>query len=464
MDEWVFRELGHMDCGDARLSERALQLTRDMSVHPDGSLPSTYQGDPAGLKAGYRFFDNDRVLPAAMLASHRDATWARCAEEPWVLIAQDTTYFNFTSHPQTTGLGPIESLQDIGLLVHSALAMTTQGVPMGVLAQKIWARDPADHGKSADRKSLPIEEKESYRWLETMDQATAGCPQGTQTVVIGDRESDIYDLFVKVEKDQQHVLVRGAWNRHLNNHPDEYLWPAVEAAPILGSWMVDVPRKPGQPIRQALLQVQTTTVQLDAPAHRRTLGAPTPTVQVILAKECDPPPGATPILWLLLTTLPVEDFEAARRLVFWYTLRWRIERFHFTLKTGGCQVEHLQLQTFARLERAITVYSIIAWHILWLTYEVRIDPKQSCAVAFDPDEIRVLAALREQQRPRKGPAAVPDPPHYRLTLYDAVRTMAKLGGFIGRKSDGEPGIKNLWRGYRRLQMLVWGVHLTTEKS
>ena len=97
----------------------------------------------------------------------------------------------------------------------------------------------------------------------------------------------------------------------------------------------------------------------------------------------------------------------------------------------------------------MTLYSIIAWHILWLTYAVRADPKQSCAVAFDPEEIRVLTALREQQRPRKGPASVPDPPHYHMTLYDAMRTMAKLGGFIGRKSDGKPGIKNLWRGYRR---------------
>jgi hypothetical protein len=138
--------------------------------------------------------------------------------------------------------------------------MTPQGVPLGILAQKIWARDPAEHGKSADRKSLPIEEKESDRWLETMDQATAGCPAGTQTVVIGDRESDIYDLFVKVEQDQPHVLVRGAWNRHLKNHPAEYLWPAVESTPVLGTWTVDVPRKEGQPIRQALLQVQATTV------------------------------------------------------------------------------------------------------------------------------------------------------------------------------------------------------------
>ena len=231
-----------------------------MSVHPDASLPATYQGDLAGLKAGYRFFDNDRVTPAALLASHRDASWARCTEEPWVLIAQDTTYFNFTSHPQTTGLGLIESLQDIGLVVHSALAMTPQGVPLGILAQKIWARDPAEHGKRADRKSLPIEEKESYRWLETMDQATAGGPAGTQTVLIGDRESDIYDLFVKVERDHQQVLVRGAWNRHLNNHPTEYLWNAVESRPGLGTWMVDVPRKEDQLIRQALLQVQATTV------------------------------------------------------------------------------------------------------------------------------------------------------------------------------------------------------------
>ena len=178
IDSWVFRELGLAAFGDARLTARALRVASDCAAHPDLSLASLYAGDWASLKAGYRFFANPKGTPAKLLAPHQAATWERCAAESIVLIAQDTTYFNFTSHSATTGLGSIGSGSEQGFLLHSGLALTTDGVPLGLVAQIVWARDPATKGKSAQRKQLPIEDKESYRWLQVQQQVAASVPAG----------------------------------------------------------------------------------------------------------------------------------------------------------------------------------------------------------------------------------------------------------------------------------------------
>ena len=332
------------------------------------------------------------------------------------------------------------------------MALTTDGVPLGLVAQIAWARDPETPGKGAKRKQLPIEDKESYRWLQIQEQVVAGVPAGTQTVLMGDRESDIYDLFIAPRDPLQHLLVRGAWDRKLADPPEQHLWAAVEAVPMAGTMTITVPRKPGQREREATLELRTTGVQFAPPAHRRATTPAAPPITVVLAREIAPPEGIKPIEWLLLTTLTVVTVDDARRIVTWYSYRWRIERLHFTLKSGGSHVEQLQLETRDRLERAITLYSIVAWRLLWMTYQVRVEPKQSPTVAFSRSEIEVLERLVATQNPARSPAQP-------LTLQDAVRAMAKLGGFLGRKSDGEPGVKTLWRGYRQLQLLCWWTQL-----
>ncbi len=229
----------------------------------------------------------------------------------------------------------------------------------------------------------------------------------------------------------------------------------AEAAPVRGTTVVTVPRKPGQPEREATLELRTTVVQVARPSHRRADTPAAPPLTVVLAREIDPPDGLAPIDWLLLTTLSVETADDAARIVRWYSYRWRIERLHFTLKSGGSQVERLQLETRERLERVITLYTIVAWRILWMTYQVRIDPDQSPTVAFSADEIDALERIVAAQSPARRSGQP-------FTLRDAVRAMAKLGGFLGRRSDGEPGIKTLWRGYRQLQLICWGIQLARQ--
>ena len=226
------------------------------------------------------------------------------------------------------------------------------------------------------------------------------------------------------------------------------MWEVAEAAPVVGTMTGTVPRKPGARQREAILELHTTVVQMARPAHRPAATPAAPPLTVVLAREIAPPEGTKPIEWLLLTTLAVETLADAQRAVTWYSYRWRIERLHFTLKSGGGCFEDLQLETRERLERAVALYSVVAWRLLWMTYQVRLDPDQAPSVAFSPNEIEVLERVVAAQNPRRS---VDQP----LTLRDAVRAMAKLGGFLGRKSDGEPGVKTLWRGYRQLQVLCW---------
>jgi hypothetical protein len=182
--------------GDARFTAWALRLASDGAAHPDLFLASLSAGDWASLNAGYRFFDNPQVTPAHLLAPHQATPWERCTAASIVFMDQDTPYFHCTRDAATKGLGPIGSGPDPGLLWHRGLALTTEGVPLGLVAQMIWARDPVTHGKSAQRQQLPIEDNESYRWVPVPQPVAASVPAGAQTVLMGDRESDIDDVFM----------------------------------------------------------------------------------------------------------------------------------------------------------------------------------------------------------------------------------------------------------------------------
>ncbi len=185
------------------------------------------------------------MTPDKILEPHQAATWERAEAEGIVLVAQDTTYFNFTSHAAATGMGSIGPGTEQGFLLHSALAITTEGVPLGLVGQIAWARDPETRGKSTQRKQLPIEEKESYRWLQIQEQIAAHVPAGVKTVLMGDRESDIYDLFMAPRTSQQELLVRAAWDRKLADPPNQHLWETAEAGSVLGTMTITVPSKPG---------------------------------------------------------------------------------------------------------------------------------------------------------------------------------------------------------------------------
>ncbi|MDA8346273.1 MAG: IS4 family transposase [Thermaerobacter sp.] len=434
---WATKECGRAELGDARLTQRLVRLTASLSENPESSVPVA-AGSWASTKGAYRFFDNARVGPQRVLRSHRLATVDRIKGRPIVLAVQDTTGFNFSTHRMTEGLGPIGPEYAQGFFLHSCLAVdTTKGTPLGLLWQQFWARDGQETGQ-----------KESARWVNTMREVEKVVPDQTRVVMVGDRESDLFPLFGAAIADGCDVLVRATHNRKLEGE-DPDLARAVASAPKLGEYTIDVPRKGNLSARQTTLALHAKRVTLRTPdVYRGQYNEPV-AITVVCAYEIDPPTGSQPIGWVLLTTLPVADAAEAATMVRWYTYRWRIERFHFTLKSG-CQVEDLQLETRRRLENAIAVYSIVAWRLLWLTYEARENPDAPCTTVLSDDEWKSLYLALNRKNIVKTHNVPTEPP----TLQTAIIQIARLGGFLARKGDGDPGVKALWRGFRRLQDYV----------
>lgn len=445
MDSWAETELGDADFGDKRLTKRFVQLTRDLAAEPEGSVPQA-SGSWAGTKGTYRFWDNEKVTPEKIRAAHREKTIERAKEYGTILAVQDTTSMNYNAHKATEGLGPIDGRGSQGRHVHSVLAVSPDGVPCGLVHQQVWSRDAEEKRTKEERKKLPIEEKESYRWLQSLEATRKAVNQDTHVITVADREADIFELFVLPRPDNMDLLIRATQDRCVQVEDAEMkkLWESVEAVPkSIETMTTHLEHKPGISARDVTFALQWRTVTILVPARKRKKYKPV-TLTAILVTETEPPEGVEPLSWLLLTSLKVETFSQAAQCVIWYRLRWLIERYHFVLKSG-CHLEKLQLETAERLERALATYCIVAWRLLWLTYQARKNPDSECSSAFQTHEWQALYAFTHQTN-----VLPPTPP----SLHEAILWVAKLGGFLARSSDGEPGVQTIWRGLRRLDDLA----------
>jgi hypothetical protein len=438
---WAAEEFGEAELGDVRRTVRLVQLASVLGAQPHASLPQA-AADPATLKAAYRFFDNDYIRAEAMRVSHGASTQRRMRAVPLVLAVQDTTILDWTTHPATTGLGPVatSSSRHQGLLAHTTLAITPDRVPLGLLQQQVWARDrSAPHQQ--DHKSRPLADKESQKWLTSLAavvSARAACPD-THFISVGDREADVYDLFLVERPVGVDLLIRAAQDRKADD-PDGYLWAAMATAPLAATVTIQLKTRGNQPAREADLTVRWRAVTLRPPNSRAKERLPNVTVWAVWAVERTPPAGAAPVEWLLLTTVPITTTAEALERLAWYALRWGIEVWHKVLKSG-CQIEKVQLETAARLIRCLTLYSVIAWRIVYATMLARAVPDAPCTVLLDDAEWQGLycSIHRVAIAPSKPPR-----------LHQAVRWIATLGGFQGRKGDGEPGVTVMWNGFQRL--------------
>ena len=411
------------------------------------------------MQAAYRFLSNDDVEFETLLQPHYAATEERISDlgqGSVVLVPQDTTSVNYSALEGVDGLGPIGTTVDgaQGLHLHSSLALTVQGVPLGFVDAQCWARDAQEFGKKAQRASLPIQDKESWRWIKAYQALRAvqrRNPQ-VQLVSMGDREADIYELFEEAlrESDNPKLLVRARHDRKVQAE-QQRLFQTIQAKPVAGWQSVQLPRQKNRPARAAKLALRFASVRLCPPKSKPQLGPLE--VQMVLAQEEDAPAGAEPIEWALLTTLAVDSFEQACEKVAWYTQRWGIEVFHRTLKSG-CKVEDRQLGHGERLQACLAIDMVVAWRIHHMTKLGREVPDLPADVYFDQDECQVLVAYEAKYR--KRPANAPAP-----NLREAIRMVAKLGGFIGRKSDGEPGTETLWRGLLCLDGMTMGWRLAS---
>ena len=448
--EWALREFGGAALGDARRTERLVELATVLGTRPQASLPQACE-DPARLKAAYRFFANDAIEPEAIVASHVQATLARVGTVERVLAVQDTTQLDWTAHPATTGLGMLSTERQRGLLVHTTLALTPERVPLGLLAQERWIRPVEEAGKKHTRRARAIAEKESHKWLQSVravSAARAACPH-THVISVGDAEADVYDLFLLERPAGVDLLVRAAQDRRLAEPDHHRLREALAASPVAATLTLNVPRQGERLARTATLAVHWQRVVLRPPKARAAEGLPEVPVGAIWATEVDPPPGVEPLAWLLLTTVPLPTTQDALTCLEWYACRWGIEVYHKVLKSG-CALEQRQLQDVDHLQRCLALFSVIAWRVLYATMLARALPDAPCTALLEEGEWQALYC-HIHQTTQVPPAPPP--------LVQAVRWIAQLGGYLGRASDGPPGVTVLWRGFQRLVDLTAMYHV-----
>jgi len=447
---WAEIEFGETKLGDKRLTKRLTLILEIFANHPTLSIPQAC-GPWSITKATYRFLDNDKVKDQDILIPHQLATQKRIQNHPIVLAIQDTTELDFSHHPSTQGLGVLSDTNHHGLLYHPTLLVTPNKIPLGLLDHQVWQRPPEDFGKRHARKHRPISEKESQKWLNSLEKTAQFQKNSTnlQLINIADREADIFDFFLHAQRLKVDLLVRAAWNRRVN-HPEKYLWDHMKKVPVSGFVTITVPRKKGQTHREACLSIPYAPVSLRPPKHRsKEKGLQPITLWAIWAHEENPPKGVEPISWMLLTTIPVTSFKEALEKVQWYTCRWQIELFFKILKSG-CRIEARQLETADRLKRCLALYAVVAWRVLYLTMLSRDIPQMPCNVLLETQEWQALYCFIHRTK-----TPPPKPP----TLMEATRMIAQLGGFLGRKSDGHPGPTTIWRGLQRLQdiVLTWNI-------
>ena len=408
---WIEAEFGGVKFGHQDVEKRLLRIAAAKAQNPSASYSECFQGNRHQLKAYYRFIGTKReaISPEGILKGHRHQTIRRMKDQKRVLVIQDTTDLNFSERLHCNGLGDIGKNQtgavSRGLKMHSSLAVGEQGLPLGVLSTHIYA---SHFGAKDKAQSRPIEEKESYRWLHTVKdlaEISKGIPQ-TQLIVVGDRESDLFELFDYRRRKARniHLLVRAQYNRCLEEGSAK-LFDHLKALPVMAKAQIEVPRqrekkgkrtKPGQialAARKARVQLRWGKVTLAAPQTVQTRHLPAVELYALLLFEPHPPKGAKALRWVLLTTVPIDSRKQALRCLRWYTLRWRIEEWHRVLKSG-CRIESHQHHSANKLARAIAIDAVIAWRVMLLTLLGREVPEIPAKMIFAPWECQLLERLQ----------------------------------------------------------------------
>ena len=452
-------EIAGVSLGDERLNRRLGRIAKRFDSQPNLSIPAATSGR-AEMEATYRFFANENVTPDRILETHYAKTIERAAQEKKVLLIQDTTELNLTRpNEQVHGAGPMSSVSQFGAFVHPLMAFSTLGIPLGIVWHKSWARteiktDLTPEQKRQINKARPIEDKESYRWLEGQQAAlnvARQCPN-TCCVLVADSEADIYELFCQ-SRDTGHdqpleLLIRACQERATTTKGDSIL-DQVRTTPCRYTATISVSsrkaktgvetrkRQMDRPARVAEIEVRACRVVLRAP-YRPDRKLPDIEVNVVLVEETSPPEGQIPIQWILITTLPIEMDEQVREVVENYCERWGIEVYFKTLKSG-CRIEERQFEFLGRELNCVAVYMLVAWRVLLFSRLGRECPDLNCEVVYEPSEWKSVYLIVKKK----------DPPATPPTLNEMNRLVASLGGYVSRKNT-RPGTQTLWIGIQRM--------------
>jgi len=459
---WVMDEMRTVELHDKRLDARLRTVLSQLADRPTASIPAACGGH-AEMTAAYRLFDNEKATFDNILEAHAHATQRRIAMQPVVILAQDTTEVDLTRPERVVaGVGPLDGNSRVGALLHLLHAFTPDGTPLGSVQAQAWTRDEEAVGNAslsrAQRAAIPIEQKESYRWITTLQHArrlAADCPS-TTCVCVADSEADIYEVFAEAEVEPRNIewIVRACQNRALHReNTDEtcaaYVREHVLAQPLLFTKTVNVrgrrtkigcetrSRRQARESRVAEVEIRAAHVTLRPPA-RPSGKLSAVAMNVVLVHEPNPPSGEERIEWLLLTSLPIGDLEQVRQVIQYYCTRWMIEVFFRVLKSG-CRVEQRRFEALDRLLTCLAVYLIVAWRSLYVCRLGRSCPDLNCEAVFEPAEWQAVWKVIR----RTDPPPTPPP------LTEMVRLVAQLGGYVNRKRAAPPGPQTLWIGLQR---------------
>jgi hypothetical protein len=436
---WVDQELDGAYFQDVRLGKRLRTLLGLMSNGLGQTIPLACQ-DWANTKAAYRFFSNARINEEEILSGHFASTQSRAGAIPEpLLVLHDTTEFTFQSNGPSVGLlTNLPRKRTVsGLLMHSSLVVTADGLPLGLAAVKFWTRKHFKGTTALKRiinpTRIPIEEKESFKWLENIRQATDLLQRPADCIHVADREGDIFELFCTAQKVGTKFLVRTCVDR-LAMDGGTTINRVMKRVEIKGTYEIEVRDADGKKDK-AILEIKYETIRVLPPIGKQA-AYPELELTVIHARETSKPRRRERIEWKLLTNLPVQTLEDALEKIRWYALRWKIELFHKILKSG-CRAEQAKLRTAERLSRLIAVFCILSWRVFWMTMIQRADPEVTASAAITTQEQAILDKLFGNPEKPEG-----------ISAY-LVR-IARLGGYLARASDPPPGNTVMWRGVARL--------------
>ena len=468
--QWAENEFGGAPLGDARLSRRLVNVAAAKAEVPDRAFSGVAKGDWAAVKAYYRMIDQPEesaVTMPSILLPHRQRTIRRMQGQKTVLCVQDGSDLDYNNLAECEGLGEIGTNQtgakSRGLHLHSTLAVAPNGLPLGVLLAQCIARGSRSAEDERPASEIPIEEKKTFCWIEhhrDLVELAAQMPH-TRLIDVCDREADFFEMFDEQRQNPRvELLIRAKHDRNIMSAEPSKLFAAVRQMPVESVVRVHIPRQSARPKRSkqkardkrpgrtADLSVRSMRIQLRPPDYHE--GKEPIELWIVHALEESPPPDSTAVESFLLTTIDIRCAEDAERCLRWYCLRWRIEDWHRVLKSG-CRIEDIAHESAERLRRAIAINLVIAWRIMLMTLLGRETPELPAEVLFSDIELRTLTAYAK----KRGL----NPP---TLLGEAVRLVAKIGGYLGRKNDPPPGNQLLWQGYREFQFMCLGFALLEE--
>ena len=451
---WAVLEFGRADLGHGARTKRAVRVGAALVQNPSSSIPRVAE-NAHQAKGIYRLLSNPEVKHDDVLSGHIDRTVERCLGQRAVLVIQDTTTLSYTEHQATRGLGPVnDSNRAQGFLAHTALAVSVEGHEvLGVLDQHVWVRSARKVTQGESCSARKKRKRESEHWAagqQRVSKLFQGTKNRPRIIATFDREGDIFEAFEALDRLGHSFIIRATHNRLVDSEGEgkEYSLDSVAKAPVVGHRAVDVPARPGRAARVAQMEVRATSLALRPPRNRERRGDSIQ-LNIVAAIESQPPERVEPLLWYLVTREPIATEADVLAVVRGYEARWIIEELHMGMKTG-CSTEQRQLASVHALQNFLAFATVVAWQMLCLRDASRRHEPVRADQVLTPLQMTVLCGLR----PRLKPDCIAN---------EALRAIAIMGGFMARKSDGDPGWRTLWAGFEKLLMAERGFLVARER-